>query len=354
MDRSIVFILLHENDAYMILRNISLKSFNTFGLDYRADKFLSIRTEDELITLQRDRQSIKNPLFILGGGSNVLLTEDFKGTILHPDIKGITIEEEHKESVIVSSGAGIIWDKLVEWCVENNLGGLENLSYIPGQAGASAVQNIGAYGIEVKDFIVKVRAVSLSDGSIKEFTNNDCRFSYRNSIFKSKIKGRYLITRVFYKLSTKPCFNLEYGSLKEELREAEDINLKSIRKAIINIRKSKLPDPDLTGNAGSFFKNPLVNPAMLIKLRREYPDIPSYTDPTGSIKLAAGWLIDRCGWKGKRLGEAGVHDKQALVIINHGNAKGIDIYNLSEKIRKSVIDKFGIDLEREVEIVGAI
>ncbi|HUX55870.1 MAG TPA: UDP-N-acetylmuramate dehydrogenase [Bacteroidales bacterium] len=338
----------------MILKNVSLKKYNTFGLDYKTDQLITFKTEEEAISILKEGKSLKDPLFIIGRGSNLLFTGDYKGTVLHSEIGGITIEERHNSYVIVSAGAGMIWDKFVEWSVDERLGGLENLSLIPGMVGASPVQNIGAYGVEVKDTIEKVRAVSVEDGSLIEFSKNDCRFDYRNSIFKNEFKGKYLITKVYFKLTTTPIFKLDYGSLYLELKEPGNINLKSIREAVINIRRAKLPDPELICNAGSFFKNPVVSSSTIKGLKESNPQMPAYEDPKGDIKLAAGWLIDQCGWKGKRIGDAGVHEKQALVLINHGNATGEEIYNLSEAIRMSVHQKFGIDLEREVEVVGTI
>jgi UDP-N-acetylmuramate dehydrogenase len=274
--------------------------------------------------------------------------------LLHSVIEGISIEEKHPDHVIVSAGSGLNWDKFVEWSVNNGFGGLENLSLIPGNVGASPVQNIGAYGVEVKDCIEKVRAISVTDGKLYEFNNNECRFGYRSSIFKGSLKGSYLITRVFYKLRTKPLLKLDYGSLTGEIEKIGKPNLANIRQAVINIRKSKLPDPEIIGNAGSFFKNPIVSDHIADNLSKVYPEIPVYNDKPGIKKLAAGWLIDKCGWKGKRRGDAGVHSKQALVLVNHGKASGEDIFKLSEEIRDSVKEKFGVELEREVELVGAI
>jgi UDP-N-acetylmuramate dehydrogenase len=294
------------------------------------------------------------PLFILGGGSNILFTSDFQGTILYPEFSGIKEEERDGENVVISAGAGVNWDNLVEWTVNNGFGGLENLSLIPGMVGASPIQNIGAYGVEVKDRIERVRTISVSDGSVRIFNNNECEFDYRNSIFKKKEKGKYLVTRVYYKLTINTELNLTYGSLMEEITRLGKPSLKTVRQAVINIRRSKLPDPALIGNAGSFFKNPVVNSLAAQNLKNRYPAMPVYEDRSGTVKLAAGWLIEQCGWKARRFGEAGVHDKQALVIVNHGNATGTDIFALSESIKKSVVEKFGIELEREVEVVGII
>jgi UDP-N-acetylmuramate dehydrogenase len=269
-------------------------------------------------------------------------------------MKGIKVEKQDTENVIISAGAGVNWDKLVDWTVNKGYGGLENLSLIPGMVGATPVQNIGAYGVEVKDLIVKVKTVCIKDGTIRIFSNNECEFGYRDSIFKRREKGKYLITRVYYKLDINPILKLDYGSLEEEVRKSGNVTLKNVRQAVINIRKSKLPDTEQIGNAGSFFKNPVVNKSFARSLERDYPGIPFYKNQTGGIKVAAGWLIDQCGWKGKRIGDAGIHEKQALVLVNYEKATGKDIYNLSEEIRKSVKNKFGIDLEREVEVIESI
>jgi UDP-N-acetylmuramate dehydrogenase len=334
-----------------ITKNISLKKYNTFALDYKADCIIRIKTEKEAISLFKGDITWKKPLLILGGGSNILFTSDFKGTILCPDIRVIRIKADENGNIIISAGAGIKWDKLVEWTVDKGYGGLENLSLIPGTVGAAAVQNIGAYGSEVKDVIQKVRTISIKDGTIRFFTHEECKFEYRNSIFKSRRKGEFLVTRVYFRLKTRPVYNLGYGSLKEEVKKTGEATLENVRNAVIKIRRSKLPDPEIIGNAGSFFKNPLVDMKEYELLKFKYPEMPSYDDISGGKKLAAGWMIEQCGWKGKRSGDAGIHEKQALVIVNHGNASGKDIYDLSENIRKSVQDKFGVLLEREVEVI---
>ena len=335
----------------LIYKNISLKAYNTFGLDYMADCIIKIKTEKEAIALFRGKELRKKPLLIIGSGSNILFTGDFKSTLLRPGLSGIKIEKKNQEDVIISAGAGVKWDNLVEWTVNKGFGGLENLSLIPGLVGATPVQNIGAYGVEIKDTIEKVRAVSIENGSVSEFSNNDCMFGYRNSIFKNEFKSKYLITRVYFRLTINPLLKLDYGSLYDEVKKAGEINIKNVRQVVINIRKAKLPDPEVVGNAGSFFKNPFISISDAEILKKKYPQIRIYEDPSGGIKLAAGWLIDQCGWRGKRIGDAGVHDKQALVLVNHGNATGKEIYDLSEKIRKSVSENFGIELEREVEVV---
>ena len=339
-----------------IYKNSSLKKYNTFGLDYKADSLIYLKTEKEIITLLKNKISFKKPLFILGGGSNVLFTRDYKGTIFHPAFKGIKIEKQEPEndSVIVSAGAGIEWDDLVGWSVQKGLSGLENLSLIPGKVGATPVQNIGAYGVEVREKIIRVRTIDMKNGSVKIFSNNECEFGYRDSVFKNSKKGKYLITRVYYRLSTKPLLNLSYGSLKEEVNNLGEETPENTRQGVINIRQRKLPDPEIIGNAGSFFKNPVVKNSVAISLKNVYPEIPVFKDKDGYIKLASGWLIDQCGWKGKRRGDAGVHELQALVLVNYGKASGKEIFELSESIKNSVQQKFGVKLEREVEIVGAI
>jgi UDP-N-acetylmuramate dehydrogenase len=337
-----------------VYKNVSLKRLNTFRLDYNAAYIVRLRTESEAIDFFRNEGQIKRPILILGGGSNILFTSDFKGTILKPEFRGIRIESRDMESVILSAGAGVVWDKLVEWSVRNGFYGLENLSLIPGLVGATPVQNIGAYGVEVKDSIESVRAISFKDGSIRIFSNSECDFGYRSSVFKKGEKDKYLITRVYYKLNLNPSLNLIYGSVREEAEKLGGATLENVRKAVINIRREKLPDPETNGNAGSFFKNPVVSDSVAAHLREEYPQMPQFKDKSEGTKLAAGWLIDHCGWKGKRSGDAGVHDKQALVLINLGKATGEEILRLSEEIRKSVKEKFGIELEREVEIAGSI
>jgi UDP-N-acetylmuramate dehydrogenase len=335
----------------MIFKTISLKKYNTFGLDYNADCFISVTSENEAISFLKKRELLREPILILGGGSNLLFTRDFHSTIIHPEIKGIKVVEKTPDYVIVSSGAGVIWDDLVKWTAAKGYGGLENLSLIPGMVGATPVQNIGAYGAEVKETIEKVRAISLKDGSIREFNNEECLFGYRNSIFKVELKGKYLITNVSFRLKTDPSLNTDYGSLKEETEKLGPVSLNTVRQAVINIRTTKLPDPVKIGNAGSFFKNPVVSRSIADALRQNWPKVPYYADPSGDTKIAAGWLIDQCGWKGKRRGDAGVHEKQALVLVNWGKTTGEDILALSEEIKKSVSEKFGIDLEREVEVI---
>jgi UDP-N-acetylmuramate dehydrogenase len=335
----------------MIYENISLKKFNTFGLNVKADRLVTFQHEENAIHFFEQQKGSLQKWMILGGGSNLLFTGDFHGTLIHPEMEGILLEGKKGKDVIVSAGAGVIWDKLVESTVNKGLGGLENLSLIPGLVGAAPVQNIGAYGVEVKDSIEKVRAICIEDGSVWEFKNEQCRFGYRDSIFKRELKGKYLITKVYFKLSTKPKLCLEYGSLKDEINKLGSTSLGNVRNIVISTRQNKLPDPEQIGNAGSFFKNPVVNGPVADDLRSKHPKMPVFKDHSGGVKLAAGWLIEQCGWKGRRIGDAGVHDKQALVIVNHGNATGKELFDLSEQIKKSVAEKFGIILEREVEVI---
>jgi UDP-N-acetylmuramate dehydrogenase len=337
-----------------IYENVPLKKYNTFGLNYFADKLILIKTENEAISVFKGKVKWKKPLLILGGGSNILFTGDFNGTILYPEMNGINIEEKTNDSVIVSAGAGLNWDEFVSWTVGKGFGGLENLSLIPGNVGATPIQNIGAYGVEVKDLISSVRTVTTDDGSVRIFSNTECEFGYRNSIFKNREKGKYLVTRVSYRLNLNPVLNFNYGSLNEEINRVGKVSLENVRQSVINIRRSKLPDPEIIGNAGSFFKNPVLKATIANELRNKYPTMPLYKDVEGYNKLAAGWLIDQCGWRGVRKGNAGVHDKQALVLVNNGDATGKEIYDLSCEIKESVHEKFGIDLDREVEVVGPI
>lgn len=336
----------------LIFKNIPLNNYNTFRLGYKADCLVRVKTEREAVAFMRKNFSWKDPLLIIGDGSNILFTNDFRGTILKPELKGIRIEKSSGSEVIVSAGAGVKWDNLVKWTVEKGLCGLENLSLIPGQTGAAAVQNIGAYGTEIKETILKVRSISTQDGSVRIFDRDECNFGYRSSVFKTTEKGKFLVTRVWFRLSNDKRFKIDYGSVREEINKLGEINLANIRQAVINIRRNKLPDPDITGNAGSFFKNPVVSVEKATDLKNLFPGMPCYEQNSSDVKLAAGWLIEQCGWKGRSIGNAGVHEKQALVLINHGSASGEEIFTLSEMIKNSVKNKFDIELEREVEVIG--
>jgi UDP-N-acetylmuramate dehydrogenase len=288
----------------------------------------------------------------LGGGSNLLFISDFDGWIIHPNIPGIGQINEDRNHIYIEAGAGEKWDDLVDFSVKYDLGGLENLSNIPGKVGASAIQNIGAYGKEAKESIHLVKGIDLSDGKEILFSNEDCRFGYRDSIFKNELKGKIVVTSIVFRLDKFPEYFLDYGTLKAEAEKLGKINLSTIRQAVINIRGLKLPDPEKLGNAGSFFKNPVVTRDFTDSLRVQYFHIPVYeTLQPDKVKIAAGWLIDQCGWKGFREGDAGVHKDQALVLVNYGKATGTEIYLLSEKIKKSVFEKFGVELEPEVNII---
>lgn len=334
-------------------QNISLKPYNTFGIDVKARYLCLYEKPSDLqhfITkgpLLRDVEMI-----ILGGGSNQLFTRDFEGVIIHPVNKNIKVISEDADYVCVKADAGVTWDNLVAYAVENNWGGIENLSDIPGDVGASAVQNIGAYGVEAKDCILEVNLVSFADASTRTLLNAECQFDYRSSIFKNKFRNRYLIDSVTFKLTKKHKFITHYGSVSEELKKFDALNLKNIRQAIINIRSSKLPNPKEIGNGGSFFKNPLVSEYLLEKLRNDYPEIPSYPATNDMVKLAAGWLIEQCGLKGYMNPKqtAGIHDKQALVIVNKGNASGMEIVDVARLVQNKVYEKFDVCLEPEVII----
>ena len=324
--------------------NYSLKSFNTFGIECQVEKYLRIDTLKDLEQLSQN-----SPYFILGSGSNILFTKDVKGTILHNNLKGIEIVKETEEYVLVRSASGEIWHQLVLWAIENNFAGIENLSLIPGTVGAAPIQNIGAYGVELKDVFYCLEAFEFNRRKIITFHKEDCEFGYRESIFKRKYAGQFFICSVTLKLSKIPVFQIGYGDIKKTLGD-KNININNISNAVIEIRKSKLPDPNITGNAGSFFKNPTISTEQFNRLINIYPDIPSYPLDENSIKIPAGWLIDKAGWKGKKIGNAGVHEKQALVLVNLGKAKGNEIVELSRNIQKDIYLKFGIHLEPEVNI----
>lgn len=292
-----------------------------------------------------------HPRYVLGGGSNVLFMGDYPGTILQVCIRGIEIIREQGDTVWVRAGAGEDWDGFVAWCVERGLGGIENLSLIPGTVGACPVQNIGAYGMEVADAIEQVEAVSLTDGSSLLLQGHECRFGYRNSIFKQDLRGKLLITHVVFRLSRRPVLKLTYADLQHELAETSDVTIQAVREAVIRIRRRKLPDPAETGNAGSFFKNPVIPESQAAALRYNHPDLPDHPDGVGRVKLLAAWLIDRSGWKGKREGNVGTHHRQALILVNYGGATGPEVMAFAKAIQQSVFTKFGVELEMEVNVV---
>ena len=335
-----------------IHENINLKPLNTFGITAFAAYYCKIQSEKDLIELIANPVFKSNEKLILGGGSNILFTKNFDGLVIQNNITGINIVNEDKDHVVVKVGAGEVWHDFVMWCVNKNYGGLENLSLIPGCVGASPMQNIGAYGVEIKDMFIELEAIDLKDGSKKIFDKKACEFGYRESSFKHKYKNNFIITFVTFRLNKQPAFNTSYGAINDELKNMKaEANIRNISQAVINIRSSKLPDPKLIGNAGSFFKNPEVNKAIHAKLKNENPQLVSYPLDNGNYKLAAGWLIEHCGLKGFVQGNAGVHDKQALVLVNKGEANGNEVYALSEHVLQTVLNKFGVTLEREVNII---
>jgi UDP-N-acetylmuramate dehydrogenase len=333
-----------------ISENISLKPYNTFGIDVTAKLFSSFSNVEELGELiSRDRQLSK---FILGGGSNILFTKNFDGFVLKNEIKGIELLHEDPDYVYIKAGAGENWHQFVQYCIHRNWAGVENLSLIPGNVGASPIQNIGAYGVELHDVFLSLEAFHLREMKVHTFTNADCEFGYRDSVFKRKFKDEFAILSVTFQLKKKPIYHVSYGAITEELEKmgVKDISIKAISQAVVNIRSSKLPDPNEIPNAGSFFKNPEVSNEKYEALKTAFPGIVAFPLIKGTVKLAAGWMIEQCGWKGYRKGDAGCHAKQALVLVNYGNATGKEIYDLSEEILQSVKNKFGVILEREVNI----
>ncbi len=330
--------------------NFSLKEHNTFGINVNTRYFARIANPEELKDVLVNHRNCF-PFLIIGEGSNILFTRDFNGLVIQPAIKGIKITDNNNEYCFVEVGAGVNWDSFVEWAVNNNLGGIENLSLIPGSTGSSPIQNIGAYGAEVKDVIDKVIYLDLETFETISLPGNECQFSYRNSIFKSQLKNRVVITSVVFKLRYDPVFNTSYGNLQAEVEKMGSLNLTTLRNAVIQVRRSKLPDPETLGNAGSFFKNPVIEVSKANQIKEKFREMPLFPAPEGHVKIPAGWLIEQCGWKGKKTGNAGVHDKQALVLVNYGNASGEDIYNLAMQISDSVFSDFGIKLEPEVNII---
>jgi UDP-N-acetylmuramate dehydrogenase len=333
-----------------LTHNISLRPYNTFGIDAKAKEFSVFRSADELDELVK--MSGRNHFMILGGGSNILLAKDYDGYVLKNELSGIEVVHEDEHHVYVKAGAGENWHQFVLFCLERDLAGVENLSLIPGNVGASPMQNIGAYGVEIKDVFHDLEAYQIKTGRVVTFTHADCEFGYRESVFKNKHKGQYVILNVTFRLNKIPEYNTSYGAIEDELKRMNKrVSIQSISQAVINIRTSKLPDPAKIGNAGSFFKNPTITEKLFDGLKKDHPGVPAYPQGHGLVKVAAGWLIEQCGWKGYRKGNAGVHEKQALVLVNYGSASGREIYDLSEEIRKSVVKKFGIELEREVNVI---
>lgn len=331
-------------------RDYSLRRHNTFGIDARCARFIEYASEAELRTVLSElRERPAEPVFHIGGGSNLLFTADYPGTLLHSGIKGREVTERAGDHVLVRAGAAEEWDDFVAWCVDNGFYGLENLSLIPGEVGASAVQNIGAYGVEAESCIERVETAERSTGMARTFRRDECEYAYRNSVFKHRLRNRYVVTHVVFRLSLRFVPQTGYGALQHEL-DGKTPTPQELRSLVIGIRRSKLPDPAVTGSAGSFFMNPVIPEQQFATLLREYPDAPHYPAP-GGIKVPAGWLIERSGWKGKSLGRAGVHPRQALVLINRGGATGQEIVALSDAIRADVARLFGINLRPEVQIL---
>ena len=340
-----------------IQENISLKNYNTFGIDVNAKRFVSVTSVYELQQLLQTEKDV----FLISGGSNMLLTKDLDKLVVHIDLKGISIDRENENNLNITVNAGENWHEFVLWCVSENYGGIENLSLIPGNVGTCPIQNIGAYGVEVKDLITKVEAIEIATQKLVSFAADECNFGYRNSIFKNEVKGKYIIISVSF-LLTKNNHKLttSYGAIETELasKKIKNPTIQNISEAVIAIRQSKLPDPKKIGNSGSFFKNPVISISLFDKIQKDFPNIPSYPVISNAgeklkdmLKVPAGWLIEQGGFKGKRFGNFGVHEKQALVLVNYGHATGQEIYQLAQKIQKTIKDTFSIDLEIEVNII---
>ena len=333
-----------------VLQNVALRSHNTLGLDAMAHYLAVIENESNLLEIISNRYK---SVLVLGGGSNILFSQDYQGLVLKNRILGKEIIKEDTDYVWVQAGGGENWHDLVLWAIDQGWGGIENLSLIPGTVGAAPMQNIGAYGVELSAVFSSLEAIELTTGKTRHFKGNDCEFDYRYSVFKGRLKDKYMITRVVLKLRKEPIFNTSYGAINQTLEEMEvkDLTIKAISEAVIRIRQSKLPDPLKIGNAGSFFKNPIVDEKTYNTLKTEYTNIPGYPTESGPIKIPAGWLIEQCKWKGYRRGDVGVHAKQALVLVNYGRARGEELVKLSRKIQDSVQSKFGITLIPEVNII---
>ena len=334
-----------------ISENFSLKEYNTFGIDVTCKYFVKCDQESELLEFVGSYELDPEEILLLGGGSNFLFTENFDGVVFYPVMQGCEIVREDDKYVFVRVGSGVVWDDFVAWAVEHGYGGVENLSLIPGHVGATPVQNIGAYGVEAGECIAMVEAVDIVKAEKVKFDASECRFGYRDSIFKHEWKNRHVVTYVTFRLTRQPVFRLQYGSVRDEVTRAGEVTLKAVREAIIRIREAKLPDVNVLPNAGSFFKNPVVERKAADALLADNPGMPIYPVDDEHVKLAAGWLIEMSGWKGKGIGNAAVHDKQALVLVNKGGASGIEIAHLANEIKKSVFLKFGVWLEPEVYVI---
>jgi UDP-N-acetylmuramate dehydrogenase len=335
-----------------VISNFSLKGYNTFGIDAKAKKFVAADSTDALKRILFE--NINHSIFVLGGGSNMLFTKDIDALVVHVNLKGKRIVKEDTNFVWVEGMAGENWHEFVLWTIDQNFGGLENMSLIPGNVGTTPVQNIGAYGAEIKDSFVSCEAMNIRDQTVKSFSKDDCKFDYRESVFKHDVKDKYIITSVIFKLTKiNHKINISYGDIAQELNKKgiKNPNLKQVSDAVIAIRKSKLPDPKELGNSGSFFKNPIISRALFNEVKLKFPDIKHYDVSETLVKVPAGWLIEQAGFKGKRFGDAGVHKNQALVLVNYGNASGQEILNVSKDIQKTILDKYGIAIETEVNIV---
>ncbi|MEZ0542614.1 UDP-N-acetylmuramate dehydrogenase [Fibrella arboris] len=338
-----------------VQRGVSLRPYTTFGIEAQANYFADIASETDLTTLFQLTEFNELPLLVLGGGSNLLLTQEFAGLVIRLTIGGIEVVREDDLHVYVQAGAGVIWHELVMYCVANNYAGMENLSLIPGTVGAAPMQNIGAYGVEIEQIFDHLEAVHVGTGEKRRFNHADCRFGYRESVFKHDLKGQYIITLVTFRLDKTPTFHTRYGAISETLTDMgitdDTMSIRAVSDAVIQIRRSKLPDPAEIGNAGSFFKNPEIPVAQFDQLKATYPTLPGYPTGTNLVKVPAGWLIEQAGWKGYRQGDAGVHAKQALVLVNYGRATGSDILALAQQVQASVLDKFGITINPEVNVL---
>ena len=335
-----------------ISKHVSLLPFNTFGIDVKTDYLIEYFSVEELSAILKSELVTSHRLLHVGGGSNLLFLNDFDGVVLHSQLKSIDLLTTDEQSVYVEVGAGVAWDDFVDFAVNKGWGGVENLSLIPGETGAAAVQNIGAYGVEVQSVIDRVKTVEVESGEIREFSNSECEYGYRESIFKTTLKGKYIITSVVFRLECVPTFTLDYQHLEDEVRKNGEVSLANVRQTIIAIRQSKLPDPAVQGNAGSFFMNPVIPKSLFVQLQSQFPEMPHYYVSETDEKVPAAWLIDKCGWKGKQIGKAAVHDKQALVLVNKGGATGAEIVFLAEQIQLSVKEKFGIELRPEVNYIS--
>ena len=338
----------------LIHQDYSLKRLHTFGIDVKTKLFAEIFSDEDLLEIISDKKLMTGPKFILGGGSNILFTKNFEGLVIKVSLPGIKKVGENEKSVLIEAGAGEVWDNLVTFCVSNNFGGIENLTLIPGSVGAAPIQNIGAYGQELSDTIESLKGIFIEDGTVKSFSKSDCNFSYRNSIFKKELKNKFIITSLRLKLNKNPIINLTYKQVEDEIQNLKISNptITDLSKLVASIRRGKLPHPEEIGNAGSFFKNPVVHYQKYLELVESHPGIISYDVDKNFKKIAAGWLIENCGWKGRRIGNVGTHQKHALIIVNYGDATGDEVMDFSIRIIQAVELKFGIRLENEVNIIN--